>query len=241
MRLFKGKNNQPTAEDYAQLGAVDQMFENYYVKVKGWPSGKRRALSVMLFALIAAGTALAVVFDLHRWIQVGIGVPLGLGLFAFVLGFTHLRNKAKEEADPHFMTMREKYSAKQRVRISAMILGGFVVGSILIQDFIPYLLGGVIALAFVLSLISFLRKTPQEISFEVNGLRDPRDEEDSPEEPLVTEEEVSDEESQAYAELLNSLPEDQRKLLLNPKFNGAIAVVDEDDIKSKKKRRLFGK
>lgn len=243
MRLFKDKNRQPTAEDYAPLGAVDQMFENYYDKVDGWSEGNRKSMTFALFGLIIAATVIAILLDPARWIQVAVGVPLGVGLFAFIQGFTYLRNNTQRDADSSYLSMRERYSSRQRVRVAGIATGVFVVLSIGVQAFIPYVLGGVIALAYMLTIISFLRKTPEEIEFEVNGIPDPRDMQDEYEnEDIAVEEEVSPDESQEYADLVNSLPEEQRKILLNPKLNGAIAVVNEDDIKGgKKKRRLFGK
>ncbi|MBC9705829.1 MAG: hypothetical protein H9W81_12830 [Enterococcus sp.] len=240
MRLFKDKNKQPTAEDYAPLNAVDGMFEKYYQKIDSWSSGNRKTMSFILFALIIAGTTLAAMFDLERWIQVAVGVPLGIGLFGFALGWNYFRTEIKKGEDSSYLSLREKNSPRQRVRLALIATGVFIVISIAVQAFIPYLLGGVLALCYMLSAISFLRKTPEEIDMEVNGIPDPRDEvvED---EVVEVEEEISPEESQEYVDLVNSLPEEQRKILLNPKLNSAIAVVDEDDIKSKKKRRLFGK
>lgn len=240
MRLFKDKNRQPTAEDYAPLGAVDQMFENYYGKVDSWSSSSRKAKTFLLLGLIIASTALAVIFDPPQWVQVAVGAPLGVGLFALFTGFTYLRNEGKRDANSSYLSLREKHSPRQRVRQSAIATGVFLVISIGVQAVIPYLLGGVIALAYMLTIINYLRKTPEEIEMELEGIPDPRDEEEYSEE-IEVEEEISADESQEYADLVNSLPEEQRKILLNPKLNGAIAVVNEDDIKGKKKRRLFGK
>lgn len=242
MRLFKDKNKQPTAEDYAPLSAIDEVFDKFYTKVEEWPSNKRKSLTYTLLALIVAATAIAVLLDPVRWIQVSVGVPLGVGLFAFFQGYTHLRANEKRDSDESFLSLREKKSPRQRVQIAAIATGVFIVVSIIVQSFIPYVLGGVVALAYMLSAISFLRKTPEEIEMEVNGIPDPRDAAREVKEIEPVEEEIDPDESQAYADLVNSLPEEQRKILLNPKLNGAIAVVKEDDIKGgKKKRRLFGK
>lgn len=237
-------NNEPPEEDVSvdiPIGVVDPMAENYLLWVENLKPKTRTIYAyTVAFAVIIVSVTLALIPSVPNIVHVAFGIPLGFAVFLTLFALSHSIQQKKIQEDTNYSTLKERYSAKQRLRMVIIAAVLFLVVSISVNSYIPYVLGGIITMSTALYLYNFLRKTPYEVELYVLQEEDPRDE---PSEKTKKEQEVEDataQETEAYVELVNSLPEDQRRILLNPKLNGALAVIDEDDIKNKKKRKLFG-
>lgn len=247
MALFNKPVKNDGQEEVVPIGVIDPFLERFYLWVDKTPAPKLKTLT---FTVLGAMFAVSVLFaflplnTLFRYISAIIGLPFGIIAAFTIVGLLHARNKAKAKEDSSYIPPRLRYSPAQRRR-SAIIWGVVVlIASIAGNQFVPYITGGIIVTALLLVGYNFIRRTPEEIARDNDGLPDPRDIVEGDEDnELVPEDEITatEKETQDYIELVNSLPEAQRKILLNPKLNGALAVVDEDDIKKKKKRKLFGK
>lgn len=247
MALFNKPVKNDEQEEVVPIGVIDPFLERFYSWVDKTPVSKIKTLT---FSVVAAVVVVSVLFaflplnTLFRYISAIIGLPFGIIVAFTIVGLLHVRNKAKAKEDANYVPSRLRHSPTQRRR-SAMIWGVVVlIASIAGNQFVPYITGGVIVTALLLVGYNFIRRTPEEIARDNEGLPDPRDIVENDEDDELVSDDVADateKETQDYIELVNSLPEAQRKILLNPKLNGALAVVDEDDIKKKKKRKLFGK
>lgn len=222
------------------IGVIDPALENFYNRVDRVPASKRRSVG---FTVIGAVLVVSIAFlffkEIPNFVHVAVGVPLGIALLFVLLAFVHLKEKASQENDPSYVPLKGRYSPNQRMRqgIGAAVV--FLVVSLTIKNYIPYVLGGILAINAVIFIYNYIRRTPEEIDREARGESDPRDGEDTAPEEVAPE--VLEKETAEYITLVNSLPEEQRKILLNPKLNGALTVIDDDDIKTKKKRKLFRK
>lgn len=237
-------NNEPSEEDVSAdipIGIVDPMAENYLLWVENLkPKTRTTYAYAVAFAVIIASIALALIPGVPNLVHVAVGIPLGFAVFLTLFALSHSIQQKKIQEDSNYSTLKERYSAKQRLRMVIIAAVLFLVVSISINSYIPYVLGGIITMSTALYLYNFLRKTPYEVELYALGEEDPRDEPSEKEKKEQEAEDATAQETEAYVELVNSLPEDQRRILLNPKLNGALAVIDEDDIKNKKKRKLFG-
>lgn len=247
MALFKKKLKKE--QDVSPIGVIDPALDKFFAWVERTPLAKLKTVSisvVVVFLVVSVASALLrSQFPIVEDLSPVIGVPLGVALFFLGLGGFHIWNLSKSAKDPGFLSLRLKNSPAQRRRM-AIIWGVIIlIISLSTLGLLPRVTGGAIAVFAILSLYNFTRRTPEEIARDIAGEPDPRDAEDEDDEDedddTESQENTIEEETQEYIALVNSLPEAQRKILLNPKLNGALAVVEEDDIKSKKKRKLFGK
>lgn len=188
--------------------------------------------SVIVVVLIAVVSTIDILFTLPRFIQVILGLPLAAAALAVVLGMAHghvVKNNG--------VSLRSKLAPVQRLRYGLFGYGVLVVILFGTNGTLPTTLGAIIALTGGLSIYHFIRRTKEEIEMAEAGILDPRDEKllklNEPEEEEVDEDKVEE-----YTNFINSLPEEQRKLILDPKLNNAI-TVGEDDSKKKKKKNIF--
>lgn len=209
-------------------------MERFHNFIDTKTSAQRITFSVITLVLVAAVSVLDWLLRLPRFIEVALALPLSAATLALIMGLVHrqvVKNGDKE-------TLRDRLSPIQRLRV------GFVAYAVLfvllfgVNGIIPTTLGAIIVLSIGLSIYHFIRRSKEEIALAEAGIVDPRDEKVLPEEEIV--EEVDEDQVAEYTEFLNSLPEEQRRLILNPKLNGAITVA-EDDSKKKKKKKFFGR
>lgn len=188
---------------------------------------------VGLFVMLVAGTWFGATFNPHQYVNLAIGFPLGIALFGALLAILRLW----EQKNPSYVSLRNKYSPAQRNRYGIVAIIVLAVILLTTNQVVPTILGGAFLVAFILFIYNFMRRTREEIIFETSGEIDPRDEAYLAKRQN-TEEEVDDEQSAELIELLNSLPEDKRAMLLDPKLTKGITFAVQDD---KKKKRRFGR
>jgi hypothetical protein len=238
-------NKQPKAdvsEEVPYLGVIDPALEKFQRKVDSTPDTKRKTIGYVVIGLIiAVSAAFGFIPGLPRYVHVLVGVPLGFAAFCVGYAFMYLRDKEKRAEDPNYLSLKERNSPAQRMRFGIGALVAFILISLMTKDVIPYILGGIFSISVVMAIYNYVRRTPQEIEREANGEPDPRESVEDLDASEQAVEDASKEETEEYIALVNSLPEEQRKILLNPKLNGALTVIDDDDIKGKKKRKLFRK
>lgn len=237
---FLNKQTQGNEEEEASyIGVIDPALEKFYRKVDNTPDASRKSIG---FSVIGAVIVISAVFGflpIPDYVHVAVGVPLAVAVLFCGLAFVHLRDKKKLAEDPDYLPLKTRNSPSQRMRFGIGALVAFVILSLTVKDFIPYILGGIFSINAVATVYNYIRRTPEEIEREANGEIDPRDVEEETE--IEEKPVVSEQETEEYIALVNSLPEEQRKILLNPKLNGALTVIDDDDIKNKKKRKFFRK
>lgn len=207
-------------------------MEKFHKFIDTKSSAQKTTFSLVVIGLIAVVSVLDSLLSLPRPIQVVLALPLAAAALAVVLGLAH-RHMVKNKG----VSLRTKLSPVQRLRFG---LGGYVILMVILfgsNGTLPTTLGAIIALTGGLSIYHFIRRSREELEMAEAGILDPRDEKllklNEPEEEEVDEDKVAE-----YAEFINSLPEEQRKLILDPKLNNAI-TVGEDDSKKKKKKSIF--
>lgn len=240
MSFLKNSAKSGDEEEVPFIGVIDPALDNFYRRVDATPPATRQTIG---FGVIGATLAVSATFHfikaIPNFVHVAVGVPLGIALLFVIFAFMHIRDTEAKAKDPSYVPLKDRNSPSQRMRYGIGALVVFIIVSLTIKDYIPYVLGGILAINAVASIYNYIRRTPEEIEREARGEPDPRDEVNEDDEEVAPE--VLAEETKEYIALLDSLPEDQRKILLNPKLNGALTVIDDDDIKSTKKRKLFRK
>lgn len=241
MSFLNNSSKSRKEEETVSLGVIDPALDKFYKRVEGTPDATRKSIGFSVIGAVIVASAVFAFISLPNFVHVAVGVPLAVALFGVGLSFVHLRNLKKKAQDPSYLTFKERNSPNQRMRYGITGLVGFLILSLTIKDFVPYIFGGILSVNAVMAAYNYIRRTPDELERDAKGETDPRDIAEEAEELEEAEPVVSDKETEEYITLVNSLPEEQRKILLNPKLNGALTVIDDDDIKSKKKRKLFGK
>lgn len=209
-------------------------MERFHNFIDAKTSSQRITFSVITLVLVAVVSALDWFLHLPRFVEVTLALPLAAATLAVIMGLVHrqvVKNGDKE-------TLRERLSPIQRLRVGFVAYAVLFVFLFGVNGVIPTTLGAIIVLSVGLAIYHFIRRSKEEIALAEAGIADPRDEKTLPKEEEV--EEVDEEEVAEYTEFLNSLPEEQRRLILNPKLNGAITIA-EDDSKKKKKKKFFGR
>lgn len=225
-------DSQAKKEQELSLNFWDPIMERFHSFIDAKTPSQRITFSVLILGLVAAVSVIDKLMHLPRFIEVILALPLAVGTLAVIMGFVH-RQVVKNGNAP---TLRDRFSPIQRLRL------GFVAYAVLLvflfgtNGTIPTALGAIIAFSVGLSIYHFIRRSKEEIALAEAGIVDPRDEKAVEEEEIV--EDVDEDKVAEYAEFINSLPEEQRRLILDPKLNGAITVA-EDDSKKKKKKKLF--
>lgn len=201
----------------------------------GWlDKQKKNNIIVMMVGILLAmivATYLGINFHLHDYVILAIGFPLGLGIFGAMLAGLRMLEKNKN------FNLREKYSPTQRTRyglVSIIVAAGIFITT---YQSIPKVLGGAFLVAVSLFIYNFMRHTRAELIFQESGEIDPRDEAFIAKMQGDDEENI-EEQSAELVELLNSLPEDKRAMLLDPKLTKGLTIAVQDD---KKKKRRFGR
>lgn len=208
-------------------------MERFHRFIDAKSSSQRITFSVVILALIAVVSVLDKIMGLPRFVEVILALPLAVGALAVIMGFVH-RQVMKNGDKP---TLRDRFSPIQRLRL------GFVAYAVLLvflfgtNGTLPTTLGAITALSVGLSIYHFIRRSKEEIAMAEAGIVDPRDEKVIVEDEV--EEEIDEDKVAEYAEFINSLPEEQRRLILDPKLNGAITVAEDDSKNKKKKKKLF--
>lgn len=238
---FSNNVSKPKNEDEPiSIGVIDPALDKFYKRVDETPDATRKTIGFTVVGAVIVISAVFAFIALPNYVHVAVGVPLAVALFGVGLSFIHLRDMKKREEDPSYIPFKERNSPSQRMRYGITGLVGFLILSLTVKDLLPYIFGGILSINAVMTAYNYIRRTPEELERDANGEPDPRDADEEVSEEEVKPE-VSEKETEEYISLVNSLPEEQRKILLNPKLNGALTVIDDDDIKSKKKRKLFGK
>lgn len=225
----------PAAPEAATLNTLDPVLARFGKFVEQMDVTKRKTYAIAILSVAVVVSVILAFIQLPRFVHVILGAPMGLLLFLLGLGFVHVRN----EAHPDKIRWKEKYSPRQRIKISAVVIAVMIVVFIVSNNVIPAFTGGMVSEALALGIYNFIRRTPEEIEIAESGEMDPRDlaavasvNEDGEIEIDPTQQEIDE-----FAEIVNSLSPEQQRLLLNPKVYSGVKIVAADD--KKKKRRLF--
>lgn len=225
----------PAAPEATPLNALDPALARFGKFVERLEPQKQKTYAIAILAVALVISVVLVFVQLPRFVHVILGAPMGFLLFLLGLAFIHIRN----EAHPEKIRWKERYSPRQRIRISMIVIGVMIVVLIVSTNVIPAFTGGMISEALALGIYNFIRRTPEEIAIAESGEMDPRDfaaiasvNEDGEIEVDPTQEEIDE-----FADIVNSLSPEQQRLLLNPKVYSGVKIVTTDD--KKKKRRLF--
>lgn len=225
----------PAAPEAATLNTLDPVLARFGKFVEHMDVAKRKTYAIAILSVAVVISVILAFIQLPRFVHVVLGAPMGLLLFLLGLGFVHVRN----EAHPDKIRWKEKYSPRQRIKISAVVIAVMIVVFIVSNNVIPAFTGGMVSEALALGIYNFIRRTPEEIEIAESGEMDPRDlaavasvNEDGEVEIDPTQQEIDE-----FAEIVNSLSPEQQRLLLNPKVYSGVKIVAADD--KKKKRRLF--
>lgn len=225
----------PAAPEATTSNTLDPVIARFGKFVDQMEPAKRKTYAIAILVAAVVISVVLVFVQLPRFVHVILGAPMGFLLFLLGLAFFHIRN----EAHPEKIRWKERYSPRQRIKISAIVIGVMVVILIVSSNVIPAFTGGMVSEALALGIYNFIRRTPQEIEIAEAGEIDPRDlatmvsvDEDGDIEIDPTQQEINE-----FADIVNSLSPEQQRLLLNPKVYSGVKIVTTDD--KKKKRRLF--
>ena len=225
----------PAAPEATTLNTLDPVLARFGKFVEQLEPAKRKTYAIAILAAAVVISVILVFVQLPRLVHVILGAPMGLLLFLLGLAFIHIRN----EEHPEKIRWKERYSPRQRIKISAIVVAVMVVVLIVSSNAIPAFTGGMVSEALALGIYNFIRRTPEEIEIAESGEIDPRDlaaissvDEDGEIEIDPTQQEIDE-----FADIVNSLTPEQQRLLLNPKVYSGVKIVSTDD--KKKKRRLF--
>lgn len=207
------------------------------------------AIVVLVISIFAVVAALFIPLPENlNWLWTIPGVILGILLFIPSHFFVTNWVIQKKAEDSEYLSMKERYSPNQRLRLGLGAFVALVIVLVLAVSQLPSIAGGILVVAGTLGIYAYIRRTKAEFDAFLEGEIDPRDiaaiqdDEDAYYEDGDEEEVARLREAAEYVELVNSLPEEQRKILLNPKLNGMLTVTEEDDMKNKKKNKgLFGR
>lgn len=217
-----------TAENPAtSLETIDPLLSRFLAWGEKLSMGSKLAFCLAPLVITGVVAAVFALMTVPSFVEAIVGVPLGAWLFLSGL----LAGKWYRKDKP---PLKERLTFSQRIRWTLVMTTVVVLIAVTVQGRIPFILGGVLVLAAVLGIYNFFRRTPQELEFAAAGEVDPREVQEA--EEIV---EVEDEEVEEYINVLKSLPEEQQRVLLNPKMNQAIAVLDDTD--KKKRRNPFGR
>jgi len=171
---------------------LEDIFISYRKRVNGLSSSKARTYTISGIALsvilIAVSSALFYFHIFGSWIPAFIGAPAGVILFLISLGAIYRTSIG----DWGIWQMRERLSFRRRIRRVLIWLVVYLLVFIPLGGYIPYGVGGVVIISLVLTSITFVRRTPEELRLAQEGLPDPRD---------VAEEEEKDEYADDEGEL----------------------------------------
>lgn len=127
-------------------------------------------------ALITVSSVLYYMQIVGSWVPALIGSPAGIALFLIGYGAV-IRTRIGEWK---LFRWRETYSFRRRLRRVGVLFLIYAVIFIPLGGYIPYGIGGSVIILLVLTAIVTLRRTPEEVELSLQGLPDPRDFEDEP-------------------------------------------------------------
>lgn len=166
------------------LTNVPYGVEYWYVRFNRWTDSmesnsvfwRNIALGLTLVVALVVGAGF---LPFSQAVQSYFIVPGALVLFMTLLAVTRRIANPNER-----LTIRERFSARQRrkggIPIAILTLGIFV----FINENLPYLIGGLIFLTLIFVAYNALRRTPEEIAMDLAGVLDPRDFVAEPEEEI---------------------------------------------------------
>lgn len=167
----------------------------------------------------------------YRFVSAIAGAPAGIITFLLILGFI----RSTKLRDTQLVNIRSLQTPKQRIPLALGILLTTVIGLILVANYIPLGLGGVIIIVAVLSTFNILRRTPQELYWSGKGFPDPRelgliDEDERDEMFMVADQETGEltDRQKEYFEILESFD-------VSPKFQKSIDEAKQDLIKQNRR------
>lgn len=170
--------------------------EPLYQRYKAWVLQKEKSkLTTMLVVgtLISAGVIAGVTLVpmIPAWAYPFIVFPIGIFLFLGMLAIAF----RSAEANPDRLTIKERWSFKRRIRVFAVVAIIFVTLLLGARTYIPEAVGGAITIAALLGLYNAIRRSPDEIRLDAEGIADPRDvveEYEERKEYFIPEEEIDD-------------------------------------------------
>lgn len=170
--------------------------EPLYQRYKEWVLQKEKSkLTTMLVVgtLISAGVIAGVTLVpmIPAWAYPFIVFPIGIFLFLGMLAIAF----RSAEANPDRLTIKERWSFKRRIRVFAVVAIIFVTLLLGARTYIPEAVGGAITIAALLGLYNAIRRSPDEIRLDAEGIADPRDvveEYEERKEYFIPEEELDD-------------------------------------------------
>lgn len=238
------QNTAPERDEYINyLEPVLVKMEPFY---EGKPWTAPRNHMIVVAALVAAVSVVAWFFPLYdmQWIWVIVGIALGIGLFVTGYFTAVVWTENRMNQDHNFLSLKRRYSPTKRLRFGIIAFVILLSVSAVTLSSLPHVFGGIVMVSGALAIYSFIQRTPSEFKAFMEGEVDQRDMEEAiaaePDAQVPDDQVIK--EAEAYAELINSLPEEQRAILLNPRVNGVISVETQDDKKEKKGfiRRMIG-
>lgn len=167
-RRFKNKEEE-------EFVALDELFLTLSKKLDKVPAGQGKSAAIkwgiVALVLIVASSVLFHFKWLGTWVPAIIGSPAGLILYMIGLGLV----TRTELGQNSVFQMREELSFKQRLKKVGVGLAVYALIFIPLGRFIPYGLGGALLIFLVMTALTVLRRTPQELLWAKQGVPDPRD------------------------------------------------------------------
>lgn len=222
-----GKGGSTVVSSAATLGVWEPLVGFIHTKALSSSKRDRKRFSIGIVVAIVVFSALFTVVHIPRIVHAIVGIPLGVALFAVVLGGAYIYY----EQHPEKETLRKKYPPLMRIKIGVALFAVLAIVMLVASSLIPYILGGILAVAASLLIYEFMRRDQEEIIMNESGQLDPRDEEIF----KKREEERSEKEREKVAGIFNDLTDEQKILIMQGKVEEAF------DIKEIKKTKRFGR
>lgn len=242
-------------EDYINyLEPVTNFFGKKYANAS-WTTPRTHAIIILIISVLTtAGIFVAqqfVALPNIEWIYTIVGLILGFLLFVSTYYASILYVKEKKQANPEYLSLKERMSPSKRWRNGIFVFIVLLIGSAVLLSSLPSIAGGVLALASFLNLYAFAQRTPEEYEMFIEGEVDPRDLEDMADNYEYEEVETESNDSYLdnptpeklrklaeYQEIVEKLPEEQREILMNDaKAINAFINHDSEDKKTNRKRK----
>lgn len=153
--------------------SLDEMFSRFRLYATTLTSSQWKArvtIASIISVLTIAASSVLYYFDVSQWICAFVGFPAGILLFFIGLGLIY-----RNWSDAPFF--QNRYNRSFRSRLKIIIFAAAIFAAILIPSgtYIPYGIGGTLLIIFILSSVTFARRTEQEVQLMKEGLPDPRD------------------------------------------------------------------
>lgn len=165
----KGKQapKQPPVDYYKM------MIGRYHAFLDNKTSAQKKQAFILwgVIALVLLGASVVPLPEEFRVLSALVGTPAGVILWFLIAGLFR-ETKLK---DSWLGTLKEAYSPAKRKRGMFVGLALFVIIVVFTSTWLPYGIGGILAVMFAMFGFYFLSKTDEEKKLDEYGLPDPRD------------------------------------------------------------------